>query len=84
VTVTGLTLLALGWCRRGWGSRSIALGMSWVVVYTLHVVAKVPVAGEAISLDTSLAAFIAAQERLVSMSVHSMGLTLVAEQAGRG
>jgi hypothetical protein len=42
------------------------------------------VAGEAISLDAALAAFITAQEGLVSVAVHGMGFTLVAEQAGCG
>lgn len=38
-------------------------------------------AGKTISLDAALAAFVAAQEGLVSVAVHGMGFSLVAEQA---
>jgi len=53
-------------------------------VHTLHVVIKVPTAGEAISSDTTLAAFVFAKEGLFSMSMHGMGFTLMAEEAGGG
>jgi hypothetical protein len=52
--------------------------MSWVVVYALHVVTEVPVAGEAISLDAALAAFVGAEKGLVAVAMHGVGFALVA------
>lgn len=77
--ITCLTLLSLGNLGgRGRGTRSIGLGMSWVVVHALHVVTEVPVAGEAISLDAALAAFVGAEERLVAVAMHGVSFALVA------
>jgi hypothetical protein len=47
-------------------------------------VLEVPLAGEAVSRNTALASFILAQERLVTMTMETMGLTLVAKQASGG
>jgi hypothetical protein len=48
----------------------------------LHVVTKVPVAWEAISWSSALATLISAEERLVTMSMHSVGFTLMTKKAG--
>jgi hypothetical protein len=48
------------------------------------VVTKIPVAGKAISKDTSLTAIIGAEEGLVAVSMHGVGLALMSEETGRG
>jgi hypothetical protein len=83
-SVTSLTLLALGrpwWLRR---SRVVALWLSDIIVHTLHVVTKVPVAWEAITSDAALTTLIGAKEGLITMSMHSVGFTLMSQKAGRG
>jgi uncharacterized membrane protein YadS len=55
-----------------------------VIVNTLHVVAQVPLAGESISVNSTLTALINTKERLVTMAVESVSLTLMAEQASSG
>lgn len=51
---------------------------------TLHVIAKVPLAGKAISGKTALATIIGAKEGFVAVSVHGVGFALMAEEARRG
>jgi hypothetical protein len=48
------------------------------------VVTKIPVAGKAIAQDTSLTTIIGAEEGLVAVSMHGVGLTLMSEETGRG
>lgn len=55
-----------------------------VIVDTLHVVAEVPLAGESVSVDGTLTTLINTKERLVTVTVESVGLTLMAEQASSG
>jgi hypothetical protein len=55
-----------------------------VVVNTLHVVTKVPLARESVSVNGTLTTLVNTKERLVTVAVESVGLTLVAEQAGSG
>jgi hypothetical protein len=57
--------------------------LSEIIVHPLHVVTKVPVAWEAITSDAALATLIGAKERLVTMSVHCVGFTLMSQKAGR-
>lgn len=45
---------------------------------------EVPVAGKAISLNASIATIIGAEEGFVAVSMHSVGLALMAEETGRG
>jgi hypothetical protein len=52
-----------------------------IVVNTLHVVTQVPLAGESISRNGSLTTLINTKERLVAMTMESVGLTFVAEEA---
>lgn len=81
-----LTLLALCDSRR-WrrcGCIALALGLSWIIVDALHVVTKIPVAWEAISGNSSLAAIIGAKEGLVAVAMETVGLTLMAEKTRSG
>jgi hypothetical protein len=55
-----------------------------VIVNTLHVVAQVPLARESVSVNGTLTTLINTKERLVTMAVESVSLTLVAEQASSG
>jgi hypothetical protein len=55
------------------------LGLSGVVVHTLHVVTKIPVAGKAISEDASFTTIIGTEEGLVAVSMHGVGFTLMSE-----
>jgi hypothetical protein len=77
-----LALAALGRLARG--RRGRATSTAVVVVNTLHVVPKVPLAGEAVARDSTLATLVHAQEGLVAVSVESMGLTLMSEKASGG
>lgn len=52
-----------------------------VVMNTLHVVTQVPLAGESISRNGALTALINTEERLVAMTMKSVGLTFMAEEA---
>lgn len=52
-----------------------------VVVNTLHVVTQVPLARESISRNGALTALINTEERLVAMTMESVGLTFMAEEA---
>lgn len=52
-----------------------------VVMNTLHVVTQVPLAGESISRNGALTALINTEERLVAMTMESVGLTFMAEEA---
>lgn len=75
-----LTLLrASGWLFSGWWGSTGTPGCAWVIVYTLHVVIKVPAAWETIASDAALAAVILAKERLIPMSMHGVGFSLMAE-----
>jgi hypothetical protein len=62
-------------------ARSLGRG---VVVNTTHVVEEVPSTGESISRHGSVASFEQAKVRVVTVTVESMGLALVAEQTGIG
>jgi hypothetical protein len=53
-------------------------------MYPLHVVLEVPSSWKAITNDGTIAVSVGTEVRLVAVPVHSMGLTLVAEQAGSG
>jgi len=76
---TCLALLPFGWPNRRWrGPRGITLGLSWITVDTLHMVSEIPVAWETISGHASFTAFIGTEEGFVAMSMHSVGLTLMA------
>ena len=79
-----LALLASG--RVGWWRRSAgtALGGSRVIMHALHVVSQVPMAWEAISGNAAVAAFICTEVGFVAVAVHSVGFTLMTEEAGRG
>jgi hypothetical protein len=46
------------------------------------VVLEVPLTGKSVARNTALAAFVLAQEGLVAVSVKSVGLALMAEEAG--
>jgi hypothetical protein len=48
------------------------------------VVSEVPLPGESTSGVGALASFIGAEERLVAVTMHGVGLTLMAKKAGRG
>ena len=75
-----LALLAfLDWRRRGWRriTRGIALGCSWVIMRTLHVVTEIPVAWEAISGNTTVTSFVCAEEGLFTVSMHGVSFTLM-------
>jgi hypothetical protein len=52
-----------------------------VVVDALHVVPEVPLAGESISGHGTLTSLVDAKERLVTMAMESVSLTLMAEEA---
>jgi hypothetical protein len=52
-----------------------------VVVDALHVVPEVPLAGESISGHGTLTSLVDAKERLVTMAMESVGLTLMAKEA---
>lgn len=66
------------------GDRGRRHSIADVVVDSLHVIAEIPLAREAMALLGALAAFIGAQERLVSVAVQAVSLALVAETAGSG
>jgi hypothetical protein len=51
-------------------------------VNTLQVVPEVPVAGESISMRTSLAPFPSAKKWVVAVSMHGVCLAFMAEKAG--
>jgi len=53
-----------------------------VVVNSPHVVPQVPLAWEAMSGQGALASLIGAQIRLLTVTVHGVGLTLMPEEAG--
>lgn len=74
-----LALTSLG--RLGGSVGGRATGASVVVVDALHVVAKVPLAGESISGHGTLTSLVDAKERLVTMAMESVSLTLMAEEA---
>lgn len=46
-------------------------------------VLQVPLAGESVTRNAALAAFVVAKERLITMAVESVGLALMAQEAGR-
>jgi hypothetical protein len=48
------------------------------------VVPEVPLAGESVARHGTVAAVVRAQEGLVTVAVHGVGLTLVAKEARRG
>jgi uncharacterized membrane protein YadS len=55
-----------------------------IVMNSLHVILKIPLAGKTIADDATLTALIVAKERLIAMAMEAVGLTLVAEKASRG
>lgn len=63
------------------GRRSGLSGGAVVVVDSPHVVPEVPLSGEAMASDGALASLICAKVRLLTVSVHGMGLTLMSEKA---
>lgn len=74
-----LALTSLG--RLGGSAGGRATGASVVVVDALHVVSEVPLAGESISGHGTLTSLVDTKERLVTMAMKSVGLTLMAEEA---
>ena len=59
--------------------------VSWLrysIVYSLHVVTKIPVTGKSISRDGSITVLCGTEEGLFAVSVHGMGLALMAKKAG--
>lgn len=61
--------------------------MGWlilVVMHTLHVVEQVVPSWKAIARDATLASGVEAEMRAVAMSMHSVGFSLVAEEASSG
>jgi hypothetical protein len=52
-----------------------------IVMNTFHVITQVPLARESISRNGTLTALINTKERLVAMTVESVGLTFMAEEA---
>jgi hypothetical protein len=53
-----------------------------VVVNALHVVPKIPLTGEAVARNGTLAAFVHAEKGLIAVSVQTVSLTLMTEEAG--
>jgi len=53
-----------------------------VIVNPSHVVLEVPLPGETVADDRALATRVCAEVRLLTMAVHGMGLTLMAQKAG--
>lgn len=51
-----------------------------VIVNALHVISKVPLAGKAVSKNSTFAALVDAEERLVSVAVQAMSLPLMAQE----
>ena len=51
---------------------------------TFHMIPKVPAAGKSLSWFSSVTITEMARVRIVAMSMHAVGLSLVAEQAGIG
>lgn len=49
---------------------------------TLHVIIEAPVPGKAITRDSSFTALKFAKKGLLSVSMHSMGLTFVSKERG--
>jgi hypothetical protein len=49
---------------------------------TLHMISEIPMAGETVSWNTTLAAFVGAKVWFVPMSMHAMNFTLMAEEDG--
>lgn len=78
----GLALPSLGslLSSRGRGAASAAV----IIVNSLHVVPKVPLARETAAHDRSLTALVHAEERLVAMTMQTVGLALVAKEASSG
>jgi len=66
--------------RRGHGCPRDAV----VVVDAPHVVPEVPLPGESTSRGGALAPFVGAEEGFITVAVHGVGLTLMAEKACRG
>ena len=54
-----------------------------IIVHTLHVIPEVPLARESIARLGAFATRIGAAERLLPMSVPSMGFPLMSEETGR-
>ena len=55
-----------------------------IIVNAPHMVPEVPLPGKSISWVGPFTSLISAKIRLISVAVHSVGLTLVSEQAGGG
>lgn len=76
------------WC--GYSTSSVA-GLSnvlacltIVIVYTLHVITKIPAAWKAISRKRTLTTIIGTSERLSTMAMHTVSFALMTEQTGSG
>lgn len=63
---------------RGRGAASTSV----VIVDSLHVIPEVPLTGKSISRSGTLATVVDTKERLVTMAMEAVSLTLVAEEAG--
>lgn len=63
-----------GLVRVGW--------LRYSIMYSLHVVTKVPMTRESISRDGSVTVLCGAEEWFFAVSVHGMGLALMAKKAG--
>lgn len=75
-----LALPTLGLLILGGPGRS-----SWkpvIVVYTAHMVPKIPLTGKAVSGNGAVATFVGAEERLVAMPMHRVSLPLVSKKTG--
>lgn len=79
------SLLLGRWVRvRSFRARETSASVLTVVVYSLHVVKQVVPPREAVARESTLAASVEAEVRSVTVTVHTMGLSLVTEQAGGG
>lgn len=78
----GILLTLLGsscWLLSRWWGTTGTSGCAWIIVYALHVVIKIPATRETIASNAALAPVILAKEGLISMSVHGVGFSLVAQ-----
>lgn len=85
VAILGLCPLRLSLATFG----GLCVGAGWrraastavIVVHALHVVSQIPLTRESAAWNSALTALVDAKEGLVAMSVQSMGLALVSQQA---
>lgn len=55
-----------------------------IVVHAFHVVHEIPVSWKSVPRDSAIATFVGAQIWFVAMTMHGVGLTLMAEKTGSG